>query len=406
MRRCYYNFAVIAALSISLLAGCGSQQMDSASESTTNAVETETESETETTVAEITDGNYPIDENYMTIHGRYLAWNGTVWLSYSASGIEFNYTDCTECTISLTGDSTAGVDASADHQTRYAVYVNDALYTSELMDETSKEVTVSLADYGTEGTINFVKLSESSDSSIGITGVQVDGSISPMPEKDLAIEFIGDSITCGYGADGELGDTYSTSNENAMKSYAYKTAMELDADYHMVSFSGYGIISGYTGDGEKNTVSLMPTYYDKQGNSYGTILTGIKNGTLTWDFTRWQPDLVVINLGTNDASYAKTDEQKEEFRDGYIAFLKTVREYNPNAKIVCTLGLMGDTLYPQVEEAVSMYSEETGDQEVSSFRLSVQDPANGYGVDYHPTEVNHYLAADELSTYLKELLGK
>jgi len=52
--------------------------------------------------------------------------------------------------------------------------------------------------------------------------------------------------------------------------YAYKTAEALDADYSMVSFSGYGIVSGYTGEGVKSAEQLVPMYYEKLGFSYGT----------------------------------------------------------------------------------------------------------------------------------------
>lgn len=386
-------------MAMGLLAGCNQKTNQ---ETTSEAVSTEAETTpTEETLAPITDGNYPAEPGYMTVRGRYLAWNGVLWLSYSASGIEFDYSDCSTCTISLKGDSTASVESAADHQAKYAVYVNDELVETGMMDEAEKDLVLDLSE--TSGTVHFAKLSESSDSSIGITGVTVDGTISPVDEEDLAIEFIGDSITCGYGADGELGDTYRTENENALKTYAYKTAQNLDADYHMVSFSGYGILSGYTGDGNQNTASLMPLYYDKQGNSYGNILTGIKNGTLAWDFSLWQPDIVVINLGTNDASYCKDDEKKQEFADAYVEFLKTVRSDNPDAKIVGVLGLMGDDLYPQVEEAFASYTEETGDENVATLKLSVQDANNGYAVDYHPVEANHQIAADELTAFLQEL---
>lgn len=41
---------------------------------------------------------------------------------------------------------------------------------------------------------------------------------------------------------------------------------------------------------------------------------------------------MVINLGTNDASYTKGDKEKVlEYADAYAEFLKVVREKNPNA---------------------------------------------------------------------------
>ena len=83
----------------------------------------------------------------------------------------------------------------------------------------------------------------------------------PEKEKALSIEFIGDSITCAYGVEGSNSyEPFRTTTENFMKSYAYLTAQKLDADYSAVSYSGYGVLSGYT-SGDINTDSLIPDCY-------------------------------------------------------------------------------------------------------------------------------------------------
>lgn len=56
-----------------------------------------------------------------------------------------------------------------------------------------------------------------------------------------------DSITCGYGVDDEdRSHQFSTKTEDATKAYAYKTAQLLNADYSLVSYSGHGVVLGYT----------------------------------------------------------------------------------------------------------------------------------------------------------------
>lgn len=82
---------------------------------------------------------------------------------------------------------------------------------------------------------------------------------------------------------------------------------------------------------------------------------------IPWDFTEKQPDIIVINLGTNDDSYCQETEWKqEEYRDKYAEFLLDVRAKNPGAEIFCVLGLMGARLYPRVCEACRMYREKRG----------------------------------------------
>ncbi|WP_059041925.1 hypothetical protein [Paenibacillus rubinfantis] len=74
----------------------------------------------------------------------------------------------------------------------------------------------------------------------------------------------------------------------------------------MVSLSGYGIISGYTENGEKLLTHLVPDYYEKVGKSEGKFDGTLVPQSLNWDFNKFVPDLIVVNLGTNDDSYTRT----------------------------------------------------------------------------------------------------
>ena len=133
------------------------------------------------------------------------------------------------------------------------------------------------------------------------------------------------------------------------------TAEKLDADYSLVCYSGYGVISGYTSTGRQNQTDLVPKYYDKVGFSNVHLPEGGKIQDDLWDFSK-QPDLVVINLGTNDAAYTSSDNTKmREYAAGYTEFLKTVRAKNPNAAIICTLGIMNTTLCDATDLAVMNY---------------------------------------------------
>lgn len=253
-----------------------------------------------------------------------------------------------------------------------------------------------------------MKLSESANSTFGIESLDVTSTkpIKPTTAKAHSIEFIGDSITCGYGVDHEgVGGGFTTATENATKTYAYKTAESLDADYSFVSYSGYGVISGYTSNGQKNTTALVAPYYDKLGFSYGYFNSEVEVATLPWDF-EVQPEVIVINLGTNDSSYCGQDVSKQaEFTEGYVDFIKMVREKNPDATIFCTLGIMGDDLYPCVKEAVERYTSETGDEKVTSMKFAVQAYNDGWATDYHPTEKTHEKAARKLTNYIQTVMG-
>lgn len=336
--------------------------------------------------------------------GRTTTIDDVLWFSYSGSGVEFEFTG-KKCELVLKADS----QKEEMHQARYGVFVDGEEFVTGVMDEPKKTIKVVDADAAEKHIIKLIKLSETSDSTMGIEYAACDeeATLKPIPAKDLKIEFIGDSITCGYGVEEGLDKTYSTHNENCTKAYAYKTAMKLDADYSLVSKSGHGIITGYT-MGDKILSQLMSSYYEKFGDSYSSFALGKKPKNIDWDFSEFVPDIIVINLGTNDNSYTKNfDDRKEEYVVGYVEFLKQVRGKNPNAVICGVLGVMGQELYPQIEDAFARYSEETGDKNVATFKLDVQDAGkNGYAVDYHPTEPSHEHASDQMVEFLSQFIKK
>ncbi len=349
----------------------------------------------------------PSDEYVKEIGRTYLADDGTLWAVHSAGGIEFSFTG-TKASVSLLGDSSAGQSWGKDNYARYAVYVDGERVSEGMMDEAARNVDIFSSDTEKETTVKILKLSESANSTLGIKSINVTsvGDIKPTDDKKLKIEFIGDSITCGYGVDDEVKEHhFKTDTEDATKAYAVKTAELLGADYSLVSFSGHGIISGYSGDKKIHADQTVPEVYSKVGKSYAKCgNTAIKS--IDWDFSKFVPDVVVINLGTNDDSYTAGDTEKEEaYRDAYIEFIGTVREKNPDAYILCTLGVMGDRLYPRVEEAVTAYVEKTGDTKVSAMRFDVQSADDGYAADWHPTAATHDKAAAKLAEEIKRVMG-
>lgn len=66
---------------------------------------------------------------------------------------------------------------------------------------------------------------------------------------------------------------------------------------------------------------------------------------------------------------------------------------------------MGDRLYPSVEAAVAAYSKETGDSNVSCMKFDVQNQADGYAADWHPTAKTHEKAAARLAEEIRSRYG-
>lgn len=347
----------------------------------------------------------PSSENVKPL-GRTMVTDDMLWLAFSGSGAEFTVSG-TKAEIVIAGDDNAEKPDNEDDKARIAVYVNGERVVDDMIDHAEETYTVFESEAPAECDIKIVKLSETAMSTCAVKSITVEGGeIKPAEKKEHFIEFVGDSITCGYGVDDENRDHhFSTKTEDVTKTYAYKTAEALNADYSMVSISGYGIISGYS-DGKKKVANQqLPKYYDKLGFSYGTF-KGKKVSSESWDFTGYTPDVIVVNLGTNDESYTKNKEDRiKDYTDSYVEFLKTIRSNNPDSQIICTLGIMGSGLYPYVEQAVQNYTEETGDTKVCAMPFDVQSPDDGYAADWHPTDATHTKAAEKLTAEIKSVMG-
>lgn len=341
--------------------------------------------------------------------GRTLLFDSTLYLSLSGSGFEFEYTG-RGLEIVLTGGAAAETPGNDGNYARIAVYVNGVRTVDTQVSSGEMRLRVAESRDTLTSVIRFVKLSECAMSLIGVKPLEIgEGeSVKPAPAKAHKLEFIGDSITCGYGVDDEDPlHPFKTATEDVTKAYAYKTAAALDADYSMFSTSGYGIISGYTGDPSvKMPEQRIPLFYESMGFSYDRLPGLPAPMDIPWDFSRFRPDAVVINLGTNDDSYCQEDRSRqEEYAASYADFLRTVRRNNPGAAIFCILGLMGDRLFPWMCNACENYKSSSGDDRIYTVHLQEQDASLGYVSDYHPLESAHEKAARTLIPEIRRIMG-
>ena len=222
------------------------------------------------------------------------------------------------------------------------------------------------------------------------------------------IEFIGNSITCGYGNEGiDKDEHFEYETENHYYSYASITARNLDAQHWVVARSGIGAYRNYGEAKTGSPRSCMPVQYEYTGYAFDLRLrqepTFLKE---KWDFNRYQPDVVCINLGTNDISTPNYDVAL--LKQGYQKLLKMVRQHNPKAKIVF---LTGSMLYnqelqlaKQVLDEVAAEAKKAGDKEIYRFDMSPIQGNEWYGNDYHPNIYQDEKMAGELTAYLRGLM--
>eukprot|EP00833_Pecoramyces_ruminatium_P008054 jgi/Orpsp1_1/1182086/evm.model.c7180000079814.1 len=355
----------------------------------------------------------PTKDNIKII-GRTHYQDGSLWVCHTDSGIEFKFSGKTSIIV-ISPDSIYG-SLSEETPARIFVYGDDKLYIDTLTTESRMELNIEFNEVG-EHVVRLLKVSECQYGSIYINEIKTDSDkIIPTANKDKKIEFIGDSITCAFGAMDTEGD-FKTANENGTKSYAYKVAQKFHADYSLFAFSGYGIYSGVTFNGARNTDLLLPPQYDKLGeltwNNLHPEGTTLAMTDVEWNHHEFEPDLIIISLGTNDGTLMKsiTDEKKREaeeinFYNEYKSFIKHVRSVHPNSEILCILGVMGHEVYPQIEKAVNDYRHETKDDKMNIFKQSAQNvPKNGIAILFHPNVLSQVDAANELIKEIEKRYG-
>ncbi len=201
--------------------------------------------------------------------------------------------------------------------------------------------------------------------------------LKPNTKKRLKIEFIGNSITCGYGNEASCKeDHFADSTSNFAKSFAGLTIKNLNAISMVVARSGIGIYKNY-GDTITGSEWPMPRVYEN---------ALINDNNTPWDFSTWKPDVVVVGLGTNDLS--EHNYNKEKFRVAYAEFIKNIRTHYPSAKIVLLNSPM--LHYEQSGELMTAINNTinamlTG-QDSKIFRFDFQElqEDSQYGADWHP----------------------
>ncbi|MCI8554542.1 MAG: SGNH/GDSL hydrolase family protein [Clostridiales bacterium] len=237
--------------------------------------------------------------------------------------------------------------------------------------------------------IELVKLNEPQIGLLDFRGLTLCGDLlEPPAAPSLRMEFIGDSITGGLNNLCRNGDPIPCIQEFEDGYHAYNsiTARVLHADVHVVSLAGWGLVVGW---GEPREDYAVPRAYD-----YTSFYRRAAEDA-RWDFDSWKPDIVVLNLGTNDSGSTDDDQSllsDETFLEKAQAFLLHLRQVYPDAHIVWALGMMGfggnERMRRLTEEAVARRHQE-GDKKVSFLPL----PENREGGNTHPTVEGHEKAA-------------
>ncbi len=219
-------------------------------------------------------------------------------------------------------------------------------------------------------------------------------------EKRAKIEFIGDSITCGMGADSSeisCDDGEWFDQHTAYMAYGPRIARQLGVDFEINCVSGKGIYRNWNDEEEPALPDVYP-YLHLDGNHGKRVVINKEE----------PPQIVSIALGTNDFSLGDGKKMRmpfneDSFKDNYIKFLQSIFKQYPNTKVALLSSPMireseDKQLFTVLEEIQSALPEYP--IEIFDFSQTFTDGCAG-----HPSAEEHELMAQQLLPFYYKLLN-
>ncbi|MGN6194193.1 MAG: SGNH/GDSL hydrolase family protein [Ginsengibacter sp.] len=279
-------------------------------------------------------------DHFISFKDKDLSYEGRILFTGDAAELMW---PGTSISINFKGTGISGEFRDQDTSNYYNVIIDhDSI--REIQFDTSKKI-VALASglpFGNHS-LQIFKRTEWDKGKTWFYGFVINNQtklLRPGKKPKRKIEFFGNSITCGYAINDTATDSPAGYYENNYDSYSAITARYFNAQYHCTSKSGIGIMVSWF-------PLTMPEMYNRLDPT---------DSTSKWDFSKYTPDVVVINLLQNDSWIVKMPEN-EQFKikfgttppseaqiiQSYKNFVQKIRNVYPNAQIICMLGNMDIT---------------------------------------------------------------
>ena len=207
----------------------------------------------------------------------------------------------------------------------------------------------------------------------------------PKTENKLKLEFLGDSITTGWGvcATGEQ-NAFNTYEQDSTKSYAYMTAELLNAEIRTEAIGGQGVW--------RNCAKAEGIQFK---HMFDMSVRNIEN----YDHSTWTPDVMILHCGTNDEPGGTTKE--EMIREANI-LLDKVRTAYPECKIIWMYGMLNSKFKSTFKNIID--ERRLADKNVYYLPLEkISREKNEVGAVGHPNVNASVKVSKKLARYIKKI---
>ncbi len=277
---------------------------------------------------------------FVSYNNKHIVYEGRI--PYANDAAELTWPG-TSVKINFKGTEIAGIFKDEDTANYYNVIIDNDSMNEIHFDTTQQTVTLATGLAYAKHTLQIFKRTEWDKGKTFFYGFEFSEKnkiLKPSKLPKRKIEFFGNSITCGYAINDNVHDSPNGYYENNYDAYAAITARHFNAQYHCTSKSGIGIMVSWF-------PLIMPEMYNRLDPA---------DSTSKWDFTKYIPDLVVINLLQNDSWIVNMPDNQQfktrfgtkapaedEIVNAYKNFVQTIRTTYPKAPIICMLGSMDIT---------------------------------------------------------------
>lgn len=242
--------------------------------------------------------------------------------------------------------------------------------------------------------IEVVSEHQAGPARFGGFALDADGMAGATPRRARRIEFIGDSHTVGYGAALDRRECTAeevwASTDNSL-AFGPLTARRYDAGYQINAISGRGVVRNYGG-------AALPTLPE----AYPFVLF---DGETRYEASDWSPDVVVVDLGTNDFStplspgerWASRDALRSDFEAGYVRFVEMLRARHGDAFLIL---LTPPSAEDEIAVSVGRVAERLKAAGEARLAVLATGPLMFTACDWHPSRRDHEQIAGVLAAFL------
>ena len=325
---------------------------------------------------------YNVSESRIHVLGRYEKKDGAFLFDNVASGVEFSFRGTSLSLICKTLPRPR-INKNYPMFTILSVMIDGkepCRLMAEIHNEDFEEIKVAEGLEEKDHHVLVMKTDDPLISTFALKGVGAE-ELLPFENHQKKLLVYGDSITAGGDNAIIAGPSLDVVPGTGIGTYTYATLFSFLSDMEISVLAQCGMpLANFTEC--PDAINMLEIYEDVSPQNKAK-----------WDMGRFVPDLIMINLGTNDELGKFFDYGK--FVEVYEGFIRKIDAYYPNKPYLLVCGQMNKK--PALVEAVFKVAEDMSKEGIKTLAYQSKKARRG-----HPNVFEHKELAEELYAFAKK----